>query len=134
MSFFLCFFYNSIFYDSVFYYAIFHDVVFSMPFSETHHISEVPPWGIEPWVRPTKWWWSVMENQHGIRKTGSVDGSMPASAIRVRIPSFLNHETLIQKKFYNRETLGGIRISPLAEIPPLFVMIGWYHWNKKRVN
>ena len=93
---------------------------FSKLFSKTHHISEVPPWGIEPWVRPTKWWWSAMENQHGIRKTGSVDGSMPASAIRVRSPSFLNHKALIQKKFYNRETLRGIRISPLAEIPPLF--------------
>ena len=32
--------------------------------------------------------------------------------------------SVIQKRFYTIETIRGIRISPLAEIPPLF-MIGW---------
>ena len=36
-------------------------------------------------------------------------------------------------KFYTKETIRGIRISPLAEVLP-FLVIGWDHWNRKRAT
>ena len=40
-----------------------------------------------------------------------------------------------KKRFYTRETIWGIRVSPIARLKFLtFFMIGWDDWIKKRVN